>query len=231
MKTLTLFDFTFTLAESPRRKSIGITVERDGSLTLAAPEGTPVEALNAAVRPKQLWLHRKLLEKDRLTRLPTIKQYLSGEGFFYLGRSHRLLIVDDDASAPLRLHQGRFKLRRSEAPRAREHFVRWYKAQAQPRLAAEVSSLKRRLEVEPIDVTVRDLSYRWGSCSPRGALLFHWRIAMLPARIVRYVVLHELAHLREPHHGKAFWSLLERTLPDYEAHREWLASNGAAYDL
>lgn len=231
MKTLALFDLTFTVAESPRRKSIGITVERDGSLTLAAPEGTPVEALHAAVKPKQLWIHRQLLEKDRLSRPPVTKQYLAGEGFYYLGRSHRLLIVDDDTPTALRLHQGRFKLKRSEVPRARAHFVRWYKAQVKPHVECEVSSLKRRLEVEPADVLLRDLSYRWGSCSPRGVLLFHWRVAMLPARILRYVVLHELAHLREPHHGKAFWDLLERTIPDYDSHRAWLANNGSSYNL
>lgn len=230
MRTLTLFGFTFAVKESPRRRSIGLTVERDGSLTLVAPAGTPAVSLRAAVKPRQVWLHRKLLEKDRLTPPTAPKRYLAGEGFYYLGRSHRLLVVDN-APAPLRLHQGRFELDRAELPCAREHFVRWYKAQAQPRLEHDVLSFKRRLEVEPAGVALRDLAYRWGSCSPRGTLLFHWRVAMLPARIARYIVLHELAHLREPHHGKAFWALLERTLPDYDQYRSWLDKNGARYDL
>jgi hypothetical protein len=48
-----------------------------------------------------------------------------------------------------------------------------------------------------------------GSCSRRGKLSFSWRLLLAPADVLHYVVVHELCHLREPSHQKAFWRLLE----------------------
>lgn len=70
------------------------------------------------------------------------------------------------------------------------------------------------------------LGYRWGSCGSRGALNFHWKTILLPPRIIDYILVHELVHIHEPHHTPAFWTRVERVLPDYAARKEWLAGNG-----
>jgi len=80
--------------------------------------------------------------------------------------------------------------------------------------------------VEPLYVQMRDLSYRWGSCSPCSSLNFHWRVILLPPHIVEYLVAHELAHLAEPHHDPRFWARLERAMPDFAERKGWLAENG-----
>lgn len=48
----------------------------------------------------------------------------------------------------------------------------------------------------------------------------------MPPRVVEYLVIHELAHIHEPHHTPAFWQRMERVLPDYAAREQWLAENG-----
>jgi predicted metal-dependent hydrolase len=55
---------------------------------------------------------------------------------------------------------------------------------------------------------------------------FHWRTILLPPRAIDYVIVHELVHLIEPHHGAEFWRRVERALPDYELRKRWLAENG-----
>ena len=62
-----------------------------------------------------------------------------------------------------------------------------------------------------------------------GELNFHWATILLPAGIVEYVVVHELAHLVEANHTPEFWLRVERTLPDYKQRRQWLAEHGAEY--
>ncbi len=62
-------------------------------------------------------------------------------------------------------------------------------------------------------------------------MYFHWRVALLPPEMLEYVVVHELVHLVERYHSPDFWARLERVLPDYAARREWLAQEGAAYDV
>jgi len=221
-------DLVLDVRFSPRRRTVGLTVERDGGLTVSAPVGTDLSALEAFVREKRPWLYRKLAEKRALQRPVSVKQYVSGEGFPYLGRSYRLLLVDAQEE-PLKLEAGRFRLRRSEVGVARECFVRWYSAHALTWLHRRVAIFAPRMGVAPASLEIRDLGHRWGSCSKSGKLNFHWATILLPASIVEYVVVHELAHLAEPNHTPKFWLRVERAMPDYELRRQWLAEHGAEY--
>lgn len=229
-RQITIDDLTFRLRRSSRRKTVGITVERDGSLVLAAPSDCPVERIEEIAREKQFWVYSKLAEKNLLFRPPSPKEYVSGENFYYLGRNHRLKVVpDSEQDQPLRLFRGQFLLRKSAVPEGERHFTRWYSEHGQPWIRRRVERLSPGLRIRPTTVEVKSLGYRWGSCSTRGGLNFHWRVVLLPPRIVDYVVAHELVHLEVPHHGPDFWQLLERILPDYAARREWLASEGVRY--
>jgi predicted metal-dependent hydrolase len=153
------------------------------------------------------------------------KEFVGGEGFLYLGRSHRLKLVDQQ-DAPLKLAAGRFCMHRSALPAAREHFIRWYSERAKAWLSSRVAEYQSRMEVTPGGVKVQDLGYRWGSCGKGDWLYFHWKAILLPARIAEYVVVHEIAHLHEPHHTPAFWLRVERAMPDYARRKAWLAEHG-----
>jgi len=143
----------------------------------------------------------------------------------YLGRTHRLKLVDEQDSS-LKLVNGRFALRRDALVSAREHFIRWYSERARVWLSGRVADHRSRMEVSPAGVKVQDLGYRWGSCGKGDWLYFHWKTILLPARIAEYVVVHEIAHLHEPHHTPAFWLRVERAMPDYAQRRAWLAEHG-----
>lgn len=228
MTTLAVEDLLVEVRLSPRRRTMGLTVERDGGLTVSAPEGSDLAALEAFVRQKRPWLYRKLAEKRALQRPVSAKQYVSGEGFPYLGRSYRLLLVDEQ-EVPLKLEAGRFRLRRSEADAGRECFVRWYGGHARQWLQRRVGAFAPRMGVAPTGLEIRDLGHRWGSCSKSGKLNFHWAAILLPASIVGYVIVHELVHLVEANHTPEFWLRVERAMPDYEQRRQWLAEHGAEY--
>lgn len=218
-------DLQFIVRRSAHRRTMQITVERDGELILSAPPGVDRDRLQAFVREKRFWIYTKLAEKDRLQRRVARKEFVGGEGFLYLGRSHRLKLVDEQ-DVPLKLAAGRFCLRRDALPAAREHFIRWYSERARVWLSARVAEYQSRMEVAPAGVKVQDLGYRWGSCGKGDWLYFHWKTILLPARIAEYVVVHEIAHLHEPHHTPAFWLRVERAMPDYAQRKAWLAEHG-----
>lgn len=232
-EVLVLGDLTFDLSFSPRRRTIGITLERDGHLTITAPAHTGREAIEAVALRKRGWVYKKLAQRGLLAQ-PMGKEYVSGEGFAYLGRTYRLLPVAPETgpiTPPLRLQHGRFLLRRDAVARARQHFIAWYTDHARPWLERRASLLAGRIGVAPAAVEVRDLGYRWGSCNVTGSLNFHWRVALLPPSIAEYIVAHELVHLRAPHHDQEFWSRVRRVMPDYDRRKIWLAEQGGRYDL
>lgn len=84
------------------------------------------------------------------------------------------------------------------------------------------------MEITPKRVAVRNQRSRWGSASSLGNLNFNWRIAGLPPEICDYVVIHELAHLRQMNHSPAFWALVAAYSPAYKAHRRWLREHSRA---
>ena len=231
IETLKIDDLEFELRRSPKRRTVGITVDRDGELILHAPDDLPVEAITRIASDREIWIHSKLAAKEQLTASVREREYVSGEGFYYLGRSYRLRIVDDPDGSLLRLYRGRFELRRDQTDQGRDTFIRWYRSHAKPWIQKRLEPWIPRIGAEPSDIAIRSLGNRWGSCTPDGKLLFHWRAILLPPSIVDYLLVHELVHLQESLHTPDFWQRVERTLPDYQQHKHWLAHRGAEYTI
>lgn len=222
---LVVNDLVFDVRRSSNRKSLGITVDRGGELIVRGPKEVSEEQLQAFIREKQFWVYTKLAEKDALRSGPLGREYVEGESFQYLGRNYRLHLVEEQ-DVPLKLKDGRFVLRRFDRADARAHFIRWHAKHARPWLTRRVALWQDRIGVEPTRIEVRDLGHRWGSCGKRGNVNFHWASILLPAKIVDYIVVHELVHLIEPHHSPEFWLRVERAMPDYESRKRALALLG-----
>ncbi len=79
-------------------------------------------------------------------------------------------------------------------------------------LRAEVQAWAKRLRVHPKEVHIRPMKRKWGSCSTMGRVTFDSGLLRQPAEFRRWVIVEELLHLRVPHHGKLFKSLLKAYL-------------------
>lgn len=227
---LTVDGLVFEVRRAPRRRTIGLTIERDGTLRVSAPVDCEESALHEALRSKLLWVHTKLAARRLLQGTAPRHRYVGGEGFWYLGDSYRLRVLRQ-AESPLRWQGGWFELSESARVEARSQFIRWYAARLEEHTALRAARFAGRLGVTPTSVRVDDLGTRWGCCDPYGTVRLHWRLAMLPPSAIDYVLAHELAHLRSARHDRAFWDSVDRVLPDWEVRRRWLAENGARYDL
>jgi predicted metal-dependent hydrolase len=97
-------------------------------------------------------------------------------------------------------------------------------ARARVTLIAQSEALA--LGVRYSRIALRDQRSRWGSCSSRGTLSFNWRLVLAPHDVLDYVVVHEVCHHVEHHHGPAFWRLLERRRPGYREQKAWLDAHG-----
>ena len=78
---------------------------------------------------------------------------------------------------------------------------------------------------------IRDIRSRWGSCTPHKRIFYHWKVAMLPPKVVDYIILHELMHIKYPRHTCQFWNEIANILPDYTNSVAWLREKGIHVEL
>jgi predicted metal-dependent hydrolase len=231
MEKISLNDLSIEVLRSSRRKTIELAVDRDGCILLYAPASTDSADLEKLVKERLIWIYQKLGRKDEELHQMPRKEYVSGEGFYYLGRKYRLKVLDDPLVKTLKFRNARFLLPPSLRANGQSLFTQWYTDHATEWIARRMAMHQSRVGVEPQAIAVQDLGFRWGSCTHTGKLLFHWRIILLPAKVIDYLILHELVHLREHNHSPVFYEHLRRVAPDYEAHEEWLRRHGDFYNL
>ncbi len=234
MTTAASEPIAYTVVRS-RRATADIIIERDGSVLVRAPEGCDDARVARLVEKKRWWIYQGLAEWRDLNATREMREYKNGEGFPYLGRAYRLLLVADQTEA-LTLRDGRFCLRRDlvdrgEMAAAKAAFQGFYERRGRERLPPRVRYFAEKVGVTPSSVEVRELGHRWASCAPGAHLAFHWKCLMAPLTVIDYVVVHELCHLREPDHTAAFWNEVDKVLPAYRERKDWLRKNGAGLDV
>ena len=217
------------------RSTADIIIERDGSVLVRAPEWADDKLIDSIVRSKQFWIFQSLAEWQDVNATRVLREYKNGEGFLYLGRAYRLLLVGEQAE-PLRMENERFILRRAlvehgEIEAAKEAFRNYYISRGLEHIRGRVSYYAPKVGVMPSAVEVRELGNRWASCSPTGTLAFHWKCMMAPTTIIDYIVVHELCHFRHLDHTDAFWNEVDKIVSDYQGRKEWLRKNGAGLDV
>jgi len=89
-----------------------------------------------------------------------------------------------------------------------------------------VASEADRTGLQPTVVALRAMRSRWGSCSSGGRVCLNWRLGMAPERVRRYVVIHELAHLKHGDHSSRFWALVHQWWPEWRTDKAWLREHG-----
>jgi hypothetical protein len=238
MTTVKMDGLEYRLKRS-NRKSMGISIERDGAVMVKVPHQAELNDIEKFISEKKIWIHQKLAQKKALNIERPQREFVNGQGFLYLGKSYRLKFFDNAGiksgklpkAEPLRLWRGYFELAESERAGARNHFIFWYRKQIKGQLKERVPRYDKRIGVTVKDIRILDLGHRWASCGRNGIINFNWRTIMAPIWVFDYILVHEMVHLVERVHSDRFWHLVARVMPDYEEHALWLNENGADLDI
>jgi predicted metal-dependent hydrolase len=217
----------YTLTYGPRT-TLAIDVHPGLRITVQAPEGTHLADIEAKVKKRAPWILRQLRRFETyLPKLPP-RQYVSGETHRYLGRQYRLKVMANGNAENVKLTRGYFYVDvhdKTDTERVKGLLTGWYRHQArrvfQERLDVCFTKLKF-LKLDYPEWTIRQMESRWGSCTPEGKILLNLKLIQVSKVYIDYVVMHELCHLKEPHHGPRFYELLDRVMPDWRTKREKL---------
>ena len=212
--------FAYRLAIQ-KRKNIGVAVYPDGSVVVKAPRWTPGTHIEDFLRDKAAWV---LKQKQTFAQHPPPKpkQYVSGEAFYYRGLRCILQVEGAAGAEGVALEGGRLQVF-SEAPanpdRVAGLLSGWYRTEAE-------RVFRERLEhcfglfdypVMPA-LSIRDARSRWGSYSRRThRVMLNLKLIHRATRLLDYVAVHELCHIRCPGHDRSFYALQESVLPNWRA--------------
>jgi predicted metal-dependent hydrolase len=215
----------YTTVRSAKRKKLTITVERDSSILVLAPESATDEAIDRVVQSKRQWLFEKLQNAPKYqgTHAPG-KEVVSGESALYLGREYRITLTD--ASDARVVFDRAFVIPQGDRLQTRQAFRDWYQAQAQEVILPRVQRLALELGVGLAEAVIVDDRLRWGSCTAKNNVRLNWRLIKAPMSVIDYVIVHELAHLIEGNHTPAFWNIVRAKVPGAEKSKAWLKENG-----
>jgi len=119
-----------------------------------------------------------------------------------------------------------FHVSGSEAAHIEQTVSHWYRQEAEQLFVQRVAHFAALLDVAPREVKLSSAKTQWGCCTARGTVRLNRQLIKLPLRLIDYVVVHELAHLREMNHSAVFWRVVEAVCPDYIRLRRELKACG-----
>ena len=220
----TRISYEYRFAE---RKTLAISVHPDLRVTVVAPSGTELESIRRKVRKRGAWIRKQWREFELYLPKQPPRRYVNGESHRYLGRQYRLRAEqgEEDRVKCLRGYLRVTTLDEPTPEQSKRLLARWYRDRAECIFGERLHVCWKRAAREGIPrprLTIRRMSKRWGSCSPEGRITLNLELIKAPKDCIDYVIMHELCHLKEAHHGPRFWALLGRVMPDFEARKRQL---------
>lgn len=204
-----------------------LLITREGTVVIRVPLRTPESEIDRFYHSRRAWIANKLTGWDTREGIPVkAREFIPGEEFYYLGDAYPLEISDfHGVRKALILSHGKFVIAREKVPHAKEVFVKWYRQRAREVIEERVRFWSSRFGLVPERITITGSWQRYGSCSSINSLSFSWRLLMAPYPVIDYIIVHELAHIKEKNHSKKFWAYLGTLMPEYETQKRWLREN------
>ena len=197
-----------------KRKTIAIHI-KDCRVIVRAPIRYPAREIDRFVELKRDWIEKHLLvQKERMQQTLAFKLDYGCE-VLYLGHKYKIASTEgikDTFYCPPGLDETQI----------RKRLVLFYKERASEIIQGLIALSAPRIGVSPAGVRIGSAKRSWGSCSSSGKLTFSWRLMMATPEAIEYVVVHELAHLKQLNHSKAFWEIVSSLIPNWKECRKEL---------
>ena len=215
---------------SPRARRLRFEVRPGNGLEVTTPPGVSVARIEDVMREKTKWITTMLMRYAQPPDSIVAEPLQSGSILPFSGGYLRLVVRELTAGsrASTRMEEGELRLSvPSRAPEALRGILEaWYRRQGKQVFAERVAHWNAQTGFKYGRIAIRDQKSRWGSCSRQGNLNFNWRLLLAPLDVLDYIVIHELAHLREGNHSARFWALVAERCPEYRVQRDWLRRHG-----
>jgi predicted metal-dependent hydrolase len=208
-----------------RRRSIALMVNNQGELVVRAPYFVSEVDIMGFVAQKQEWLKKqKALVKQELhdfqplTLEDNTSLAILGKTYYIARRGvNNILPFGDALLVPFSFDKAAL--------------INYLKSLLAPLLKDRVAYYSGLLGVKPTGIKISSATSKWGSCNYKNVLAFVWHLAFCPPDVIDYVVVHELCHIKNKSHDRAFWHQVELILPHYREQEKWLKTHRKVMEI
>lgn len=224
----------YKIQRSIRAKRVTIKINRHGEVIIVAPKKTQISEIQYLAQQKADWIFKHTIQSTRP--IPPQREYRDGEIFPFLGETITIKILKGDRPDCQRkdgelviIVPGNFNTF-NEKSLVKQIISTYFSEVLYQFSMPYFTSYAQKLQVRVPPVKIRDQKTKWGTCTPHSIIL-NLRLCMAPPVIIEYVIVHELAHKKNPDHSPRFWNTVESLMPDYQEKRDFLKKNGYSWVL
>ena len=166
---------------------------------------------------------RWILDKLALVQQIAAEEIVTGARMQYLGRRYyiEILIQDDLNSIHIDFTASKFRVSTPNSLNTQADlnaaFATFFEQKAREKLSPRVRKWAKEMDIQYKSLSFARMEKRWGSCTPQNRIVLHVDAVKLSYRLIDYLIVHELAHVRIKNHSKAFWAEIARYIPNWRA--------------
>jgi len=209
------------------RKTLGLTVRPDLSIVVKAPMKATLSQIEDFLKKKWLWLEKQITYFKKFQNKFYEREYVSGEGFHYLGRQYTLKVKQFKNCEAVEPSRGIILIKTTKRPSNGFHnkklLENWYQQRIDHIFPQRFTKVLKNFDYDFVpDLEVRKMPKRWGSFLSKKKIYLNPELIKASTDCIDYVITHELCHMKFKNHSKDFYKLLSSKLPEWEKTKEKL---------
>lgn len=234
MQLISWEGFKIEVRRKSHQRTLSLRVAAPGHLRVSCSRKLPLREIFSFIQEKKEFIAKQESHWVELLAAASVKNFETGEFCPFLGQLRQLTVEEKLSGRDQVTLQGdqlRVQVRDLGKAGVQKALISFYKKTGKNYLSHLVGQQAERMNLYPQALSFRSQRTRWGSCSSQGRMSLNWRLVAAPSEVAKYVVVHELAHLKHQDHSSRFWTLVERFLPEYQKHRLWLRENQIQFEF
>lgn len=217
-----------------KRKGLSIEVLSDSTLQVRASKTLTKKEILEIISNNESWVYNQVSRMKEKNKLFINREYKDREKYYLLGEVYTLNIKESKSLNKVKINKDEQLIelyKSSNLTDIKGILLNFYKDFALKYITNRISYYAPLFEHTPKKICVKEQKRRWGTCTGENSLLFNWKIIMAPPKIIDYLIIHEMCHMKHKNHSKDFWNSVESILSDYKESRAWLKNNGITLEL
>lgn len=203
-----------SIIQRTNRRTLSLTINQTGDLIVKAPSKMSLDEIFAYINAKQKWIEtRQEKIKSILTKNYELINY---EKILFLGKIYSVYFAKGTLEKPYLTNDFILLKNTKKLNNIVCQLKQFYLENCDDILIERVVKIAKKLNIKYNEIKIISSKVKWGMCDSKCNLYFNFKLLMLSPKLIDYVIIHELCHIKQLNHSKDFWKLVNNAMPEYK---------------